>query len=324
MAEDKSFTVVPNVIFGVELSVQEQSLYLALLSFYNKEKGYAYPSYKQLKERSRIKKDETLIKYINSLIQKKLLVKETIKGKGNKYYIPTPKTEYHQNWSTSEKGGTPTPKKEEHLLQKRSTTNTNTNTNTNTIYSSSEEEVSSEGSIKANTTQEPIKKEIDRKYLEIFEYWNSLKIIKHKECNEEIIKAIDKALKKYDIETIKLAINNYNTVFKFEYWNSLKIIKHKECNEEIIKAIDKALKKYDIETIKLAINNYNTVFKDKRHYYKHRWVLKNFLTQGNGISEFLEDGQQYINYQDKLVEYEKEKNKPSSEEEIKIKETDFS
>lgn len=277
MAEDKSFTVVPNVIFGVELSVQEQSLYLALLSFYNKEKGYAYPSYKQLKERSRIKKDETLIKYINSLIQKKLLVKETIKGKGNKYYIPTPKTEYHQNWSTSEKGVTPTPKKEEHLLQKRSTTNTNTNTNTNTIYSSSKDEVSSEGSIKANTTQEPIKKEIDRKYLEIFEYWNSLKIIKHKECNKEIIKAIDKALKKYDIETIKLAINNYNTLFK-----------------------------------------------DKRHYYKHRWVLKNFLTQGNGISEFLEDGQQYINYQDKLAEYEKEKNKPSSEEEIKIKETDFS
>ena len=277
MAEDKSFTVVPNVIFGVELSVQEQSLYLALLSFYNKEKGYAYPSYKQLKERSRIKKDETLIKYINSLIQKKLLVKETIKGKGNKYYIPTPKTEYHQNWSTSEKGGTPTPKKEEHLLQKRSTTNTNTNTNTNTIYSSSEEEVSSEGSIKANTTQEPIKKEIDRKYLEIFEYWNSLKIIKHKECNEEIIKAIDKALKKYDIETIKLAINNYNTVFK-----------------------------------------------DKRHFYSHRWALKNFLSQGNGISEFLEDGQQYINYQDNLAKYEKEKNKPSSEEERKIEETDFS
>lgn len=273
MAEDKGFTVVPNVIFGVELSVQEQSLYLALLSFYNKEKGYAYPSYKQLKERSRIKKDETLIKYINSLIQKKLLEKETIKGKGNKYYIPTPKTEYHQNWSTSEKGGTSTPKKEEHLLQKRSTTNTNTNT----IYSSSKDEVSSEGSIKANTIQEPIKKEIGRKYLDIFEYWNSLKIIKHKECNEEIIKAIDKALKKYDIETIKLAINNYNTIFK-----------------------------------------------DKRHYYTHRWALKNFLSQGNGISEFLEDGQQYINYQDDLAKYEKEKNKPSSEEEIKIKETDFS
>ena len=147
----------------------------------------------------------------------------------------------------------------------------------NNIYSSSEEDGSSEGSIKANTTQEPIKKEIDRKYLEIFEYWNSLKIIKHKECNEEIIKAIDKALKKYDIETIKLAINNYNTLFK-----------------------------------------------DKRHFYSHRWALKNFLSQGNGISEFLEDGQQYINYQDNLAKYEKEKNKPSSEEERKIEETDFS
>lgn len=170
-------------------------------------------------------------------------------------------------------------KKDNNMDNKKVNTSIYNNPNiiSNNIYSSSKDEVSSKGSIKTNTTKEPIKKEIDRKYLEIFEYWNSLKIIKHKECNEEIIKAIDKALKKYDIETIKLAINNYNTLFK-----------------------------------------------DKRHFYSHRWALKNFLSQGNGISEFLEDGQQYINYQDNLAKYEKEKNKPSSEEERKIEETDFS
>lgn len=87
MIENKGFTAIPNEIFDLEWNVQEQNLYIALLSFYDKERGYACPSYKQLKERSRIKKDETLIKYINSLIQKKVLVKENVRGLGNKYYL---------------------------------------------------------------------------------------------------------------------------------------------------------------------------------------------------------------------------------------------
>ena len=281
MAEDKGFTVIPNAIFDLDLTSNEYKVLVALYSFNNKEKGYAYPSYKQLKQRGKISDDRTLIKAINGLVDKNNITKTVEQGIGTRYFITdvndTVKIQVQENYSTSKNTGGRTVKIQEHPQENYSTTNTNTNTNTNTIYSSSEEEVSSEGSIKANTTQEPIKKEIDRKYLEIFEYWNSLKIIKHKECNEEIIKAIDKALKKYDIETIKLAINNYNTLFK-----------------------------------------------DKRHFYTHRWALKNFLTQGNGISEFLEDGQRYISYQDDLAKYEKEKNKPSLEEERKIEETDFS
>lgn len=267
MAEDKSFTVVPNVIFGVELSVQEQSLYLALLSFYNKEKGYAYPSYKQLKERSRIKKDETLIKYINSLIQKKLLVKETIKGKGNKYYIPTPKTEYHQNWSTSEKGGTPTPKKEEHLLQKRSTTNTNTNTNTNTIYSSSKDESDSKGNSekdnnsksntnnkkKKNTKSEDFKfksKDHEEAFKEIWSlYPNKKGIAKARERINKLLDRISKdelirCVQRYKAECIKEKRENKyiqqgSTFFNGPYEDYL------DCNYEEITSlsVDESVKR---------------------------------------------------------------------------------
>lgn len=130
--ESKGYTLIPNNIFDLDLTVQEQSLFITIISFYNKEKGYAYPSYKQLKERSKISQDRTLIKYIESLTTKNLLSKEMIKGRGNKYYIPTPISEYLQIGSTSENGGTPTPKTEEHPLRKRSTTNTNTNININT------------------------------------------------------------------------------------------------------------------------------------------------------------------------------------------------
>lgn len=127
------YTLIDNdkILDNEDFSIQEQSLYIAILSYHNEEKGCSYPSYKKLKQRSKIKKDETLIKTLKSLIEKGYVKKETLKGTGNKYYIVTPKTEYPQKQSTSKNGGTPTPKREEHLPQKRSTTNTNTNTNTN-------------------------------------------------------------------------------------------------------------------------------------------------------------------------------------------------
>ncbi|SQC01743.1 helix-turn-helix domain-containing protein [Clostridium tetanomorphum] len=66
-----SYTNIDNQILdNEELNIQEQSLLIALISYYNKEKGYAYPSYKQLMQRSKIKKDDTLIRIIKSLIDK--------------------------------------------------------------------------------------------------------------------------------------------------------------------------------------------------------------------------------------------------------------
>lgn len=71
------------------------------------------------------------------------------------------------------------------------------------------------------------KKEIPKKYIELYEYWNSLKIVKHKDLTEDMVKAMSKALKKYDIETIKTSIKNYEELlhderYYFDYEWTLK------------------------------------------------------------------------------------------------------
>ncbi|KYH35376.1 hypothetical protein CLTEP_05520 [Clostridium tepidiprofundi DSM 19306] len=83
------FTFIDNdgVLDNEDLNIQEQSLLIALISYYNEEKGYAYPSYKQLMQRSKIKSKTTFINTLNSLISNKYIKRDTIKGKGCRYYI---------------------------------------------------------------------------------------------------------------------------------------------------------------------------------------------------------------------------------------------
>lgn len=82
------YTIIINDLLEDEnLNIQEQSLLVALISYHSKEKGYAYPSYKQLKLRSKLKDNRTLIKTIDSLIGKGYIAKQTLKGIGVKYFI---------------------------------------------------------------------------------------------------------------------------------------------------------------------------------------------------------------------------------------------
>lgn len=67
-----------------------------------------------------------------------------------------------------------------------------------------------------NPSKGESKKEIPKEYIELYEYWNSLNIIKHKDFTEDMIKAMSKALKKYDIETIKTSIKNYEELLHDE------------------------------------------------------------------------------------------------------------
>ena len=84
----KPYTKFNNDIYKMDLNVYEQSLLITLISFYNTSKGYAYPSYKKLKERSRIKHPSTFANAKDSLVEKGLITKiETITGIGNKYYL---------------------------------------------------------------------------------------------------------------------------------------------------------------------------------------------------------------------------------------------
>lgn len=127
-----------NVLDNNEFNMQEQSLLIALISYYNKEKGYAYPSYKQLKLRCKLKDNRTLIKTMDSLIKKGYLTKETLKGIGVRYFISkcniAPSGNLHQVENSTKCKTTPTPSGDLHhdLVENYTTTNTNTNTNTKT------------------------------------------------------------------------------------------------------------------------------------------------------------------------------------------------
>ena len=93
-------------------------------------------------------------------------------------------------------------------------------------------------------------------------------------------------------------ISNIYTLISniFNYWNTKNIIVHRELNDTIHKAIEKALKKYSEEEIKTYIDRYDTVIKDKDYFWSYKWSLKTFLTQGNGISCFTDEGETWVNY----------------------------
>lgn len=59
-----------------------------------------------------------------------------------------------------------------------------------------------------------IKEKNIEKEQEIFDFWNSLEIIKHKELTDDILKQIKKCLKDYSVEEIKTYISRYNEVIK--------------------------------------------------------------------------------------------------------------
>lgn len=191
------FTLINNDLMeSKELNIQEQSLLIAIISYYNQEKGYAYPSYKQLMKRSKIKSRTTFINTLNSLLIKKFISKSTVKGIGCKYFINSflPSTDMNQVQKCTKYKSIPTPGTDmnQHQVQKCTTTNTNTNTNTNNIY------------------------------ILIFNHWNSKKIITHKSLTIDIQKAINKALRTYKQEEILKAIDTYSEILQSDYYFNYK------------------------------------------------------------------------------------------------------
>lgn len=67
-----------------------------------------------------------------------------------------------------------------------------------------------------------IKEEKSKDVEEIFNYWNSKKIIKHKEITPIIKKEVMKVLKKYSAEEVKQAIDLYSEILKSEFYFSYK------------------------------------------------------------------------------------------------------
>lgn len=178
---DGGFTIINNKIFEDEnLSIQEQSILIALISYYNENKGYSFPAYKQLKARCKINDNRTLNKNVNSLVVKGYLKKETLKGVGCKYYIlkytniPSGEFHYVENSTTCKIPPTPSGEFHYHLVENSTTTNTNTNTNINIYDEDHKKEFEivwnlyprKEGKAKARTSYIKLRKKITMEELQ--------------------------------------------------------------------------------------------------------------------------------------------------------------
>lgn len=84
-----------SIIDNKSLNAKEKLLLIIIFRFYNPEKGYSYPSKETLKELCSITQDRDYYKYIKNLEDNKLLIKETIKGKGCKFYITNHQNDTH-------------------------------------------------------------------------------------------------------------------------------------------------------------------------------------------------------------------------------------
>jgi len=89
------------------------------------------------------------------------------------------------------------------------------------------------------------------------------------------------------------------------YWNEQGIVVH-EPTANMKKEISKALKKHGKEKIFEAITNYAVAYTDTSFYYSHRWRLDKFLSQTNGIADWVEGGQRWIEYMDSKKKLQQE------------------
>jgi phage replication O-like protein O len=104
--------------------------------------------------------------------------------------------------------------------------------------------------------------------------------------------------KQADTKEIKETITKENIYSILKFWNDKKIIVH-EPIEDMLNQIRIGIEKYGIKKIEIAINRYKQILDDDKFYYKHIWRLDKFLKQSNGVPNFLDDGEIWINYKGK-------------------------
>src|SRR5690554_952857 len=102
---ERGYTAMPNAVSDYytlhpRFTGATERLYLFLLRMYNAEKGYAYPGYKAIKERTKISSDETVANAIKSLEHLGLIRVEQIRlgngNKSNRYYFDRPIESYEE------------------------------------------------------------------------------------------------------------------------------------------------------------------------------------------------------------------------------------
>ena len=154
---------------------------VALLRYYNKEKGYSYPSQPLLMDRAGIKTKPTLKKTLKMLEDGGYITREYINGKGYKYYLhlgvyknePGIKTNRVQNNTGYKNEYTEGSKSYPQGGQNHTPTNTNTITNTitNNNMSDSKESDHSPGAFKSdnNNSNKTTKSSKTKRATKVFE-----------------------------------------------------------------------------------------------------------------------------------------------------------
>lgn len=152
---------------------------VALLRYYNKEKGYSYPSQPLLMDRAGIKTKPTLKKTLKMLEDGGYITREYINGKGYRYYLhlgvyknePGIKTNRVQNNTGYKNEYTEGSKSYPQGGQNHTPTNTNINTNTitNNNMSDSKESDAPPGAFKDSINTEKKTNSSKKKTTKVFE-----------------------------------------------------------------------------------------------------------------------------------------------------------
>lgn len=143
-------------------------------------------------------------------------------------------------------------------------------------------------------------KEIEYRYLSINKYMDQNETTLGQKCHEGSDKNDTTLGQKCHLGGDKNVLYN-NTIYNntinniYSHWNSKKIIVHRSINSDMKKAIEKALKKYSENEIVQAINIYSEIL-ESEFYFNYTWSLTDFLNRKNGISSFMQDGSNTINY----------------------------
>ena len=129
----------------------------------------------------------------------------------------------------------------------------------------------------------------------------------------ELDKELDKELKKK---------TNVDHERIFNSWNDAGVNKHGKLSEPMKTQISKSLKEYGVEEICEYIKRYADMTLNKKYYQDYKWTLIKFLKQGNGISDFTDEGEKWVNYLSWKVgdKNGKANNKPGMGEEPKTPE----
>ena len=112
------------------------------------------------------------------------------------------------------------------------------------------------------------------------------------------VQSTQSKVNKIKVNEIKVYENKiYNTIF--ETYNNQNIVIHRELTDKIKKAVDKALGNDSEDIILKAIGRYGQAFRDKEYRFcTYKMTLDRFLIQDNGYTDWLDEGQKWINYMD--------------------------